>query len=125
MTAIPDPIDPEPTPASVPCCAAQDCTRPVDGYHGPPWCDPHRRGLSLAVAITDVVAEYLNVRGNPPISDQRVIEAGNLIGDGLALLLSHAFGESVTMYENPIRFGTGTLDDSPRWRVWFRWEIET
>lgn len=101
-------------------CAAQGCDRPVDGYRGR-WCTPHRHGLTLTTALTDALASFLTLAGRSPEFDQRVIEAGELIGKGLELLLSHAFDDEVAVEEQPIKFRTGVDSYINRWWVSLGW----
>jgi hypothetical protein len=106
-------------------CAAEGCGRPVDGHHGPPWCQAHRRGLRLSTAVSDATREFLNPRTAKAYGDARVIEAGEHLSIALQLLLLSVFGSEVIMNETPIAFGTGDskYDDVARYRVEFLWEV--
>lgn len=103
---------------SGPRCLAQGCDRPAVADR---WCTPHRRGLTLSTALTDVLASFLFLDGEAPKFDERVLEAGELIGKGLELLLSHAFGGEVAVEEQPIKFKDSPDSEKIRWRVSLGW----
>lgn len=104
-------------------CAAQGCERPING-HGGRWCSAHRRGLALSVGLTDALAGFLTPFGESATFDERVIEAGELIGQGLELLLSHAFdGNNVAVEEQPIKFKNGDSSYKSVWRVSLGWLV--
>lgn len=106
-----------------PRCRAQDCDRPASGHSGP-WCSAHRRGLALSTALTDALAGFLTLAGESPAFDESVIEAGELIGKGLELLLSHAFdGDEVAVEEEPIKFENADSSYKSRWRVSLGWMV--
>ena len=113
-----------PVSGAMPHCGAQDCTRPVDGHNGGPWCTAHRRGLTLTTGLTDLLGSFLNPGGTKAISDHRVIEAGELSSMGLELLLSHAFNSEVIMKDESIVFSPNADNAIGRWRVWFRWAAQ-
>lgn len=112
---------------TAPQCVAECCAGVPADRTG--LCTAHRRSLTLSTKMQDAVREFLhgNLKAGNVIrptteNAPKVIEAGALFAQGLALLISTAFDSEIVSYDGaPIVIGD-LRRNQPPWRVSFAWK---
>lgn len=106
-------------------CSAKYCGKPIDAGG---LCGDHRRGLALTVSVSDAIYRFLTDSQSRAVgqigrsdhrdndeTEQIVIEAGEHLAHGLAMLIG-------TRFDGDIHWNTTPLQKiRERWRVRFVW----
>lgn len=110
---------------TAPTCQAGACAGVPSDDKG--LCPAHRRALTLTVEIQDAVRKYVNGAHwqdvVKPTTDnaKNVVEAGELLAQGIALLISTRF-DDVTFDPAPIYAQDLSTTTHTPWRVSFSWQ---